>query len=146
MYAFDDRIRRYNDRPAIAAEATFRAGMAYWKQAKKAEYDQGAAASAIATFTDFVTLYPNDPRVKQTQKLMDDLRGEQARGNFEIAKFYENKKKFQGAVIYYNEVLLLDPTSKLANDVALYAVLAHQPSSCCFATTYQCAIGQQDSR
>lgn len=114
--AYELAADRYNDRPAIAAEATFRAGMAYWKQAKKAEYDQGAAASAIATFTDFVTLFPNDPRVKQTQKLMDDLRSEQARGNFEIAKFYENKKKFQGAVIYYNEVLLLDPTSKLAND------------------------------
>lgn len=114
--AYERAADRYSDRPAIASEAIFRAGMAYWKQAQKAEYDQGAAASAIATFTDFVTLFPNDPRVKQTQKLMDDLRAEQARGNFEIARFYERKKKFQGAVIYYNEVLLLDPTSKYAND------------------------------
>jgi outer membrane protein assembly factor BamD (BamD/ComL family) len=114
--AYERAADRYSDRPAIASEAIYRAGMAYWKQAQKAEYDQGAAASAIATFTDFVTLFPNDPRVKQTQKLMDDLRAEQARGSFEIARFYEKNKKLQGAVIYYNEVLLLDPTSEYAND------------------------------
>ena len=43
-------------------------------------------------------------------------RAEQARGSFEIAKFYEKKRKIQGALVYYNEVLLLDPTSKYAND------------------------------
>ena len=100
----------------IAADATFKAGMAHWKQAQKAEYDQSAAGAAIATFSDFVTLFPNDPRVKQAQKIMDDLRAEQARGSYEIAKFYEKRKRIQGALVYYNEVLLLDPTSKYAND------------------------------
>lgn len=114
--AYERAADRYNDRPAIAADATFKAGMAHWKQAQKAEYDQSAAAAAIATFTDFVTLFPGDSRVKQSQKIMDDLRAEQARGSFEIAKFYEKRKKIQGALVYYNEVLLLDPTSKYAND------------------------------
>ncbi len=114
--AYERAADRYNDRPVIAAEATFKAGMAHWKQAQKAEYDQGAAAAAIATFTDFVTLFPGDARVKQAQKIMDDLRAEQARGSFEIAKFYEKRNRVQGALIYYNEVLLLDPTSQYAND------------------------------
>ena len=114
--AYERAADRYNDRPVIAADATFKAGMAHWKQAQKAEYDQSAAAAAIATFSDFVTLFPNDSRVKQAQKIMDDLRAEQARGSFEIAKFYEKRKKIQGALVYYNEVLLLDPTSKYAND------------------------------
>ena len=114
--AYERAADRYNDRPVIAAEATFKAGMAHWKQAQKAEYDQGAAAAAIATFTDFVTLFPGDARVKQAQKIMDDLHAEQARGSFEIAKFYEKRNRVQGALIYYNEVLLLDPTSQYAND------------------------------
>ena len=114
--AYERAADRYNDRPVIAAEATFKAGLAHWKQAQKAEYDQGAAAAAIATFTDFVTLFPGDARVKQAQKIMDDLRAEQARGSFEIAKFYEKRNRVQGALIYYNEVLLLDPTSQYAND------------------------------
>lgn len=112
--AYEVAADRYNDRPAIAAEAVYRAGMSHWQQAQKAEYDQSAAASAIATFTDFMTLYPSDPRVKECQKLIDGLRAEQARGNFEIARFYEKKHKYQGALIYYNEVLLVDATSKHA--------------------------------
>jgi outer membrane protein assembly factor BamD len=114
--AYELAADRYNDRPTIAAEATFRAGMAHWKQAQKAEYDQSAAGAAIATFTDFMTLYPADPRVKQVQKLIDDMRTEQARGNFEIAQFYEKRKRMQGALVYYNEVLLLDPTSRYASE------------------------------
>lgn len=114
--AYERAADRYNDRPVIAADATFKAGQAHWKQAQKAEYDQGAAGAAIATFTDFVTLFPGDARVKQAQKIMDDLRAEQARGSYEIAKFYEKQKRIQGALVYYNEVLLLDPTSKYAND------------------------------
>lgn len=109
--AYEVAAERYNDRPAIAAEAIYRAGMSHWQQAQKAEYDQSAAASAIATFTDFMALYPADPRSKECEKLIDGLRAEQARGSFEIARFYEKKHKYQGALIYYNEVLLVDATS-----------------------------------
>jgi outer membrane protein assembly factor BamD len=114
--AYERAADRYNDRPAVAADASYKAGMAYWKQAQKAEYDQSAAASAIATFTDFMTLFPDDPRGKEAQKLIDGLHSEQARGSFEIARFYEKKHKVQGALVYYNEVLLQDPTSRYANE------------------------------
>src|SRR5512133_376531 len=55
------------------------------------------AGRAIDRFTDFITLYPNDPRVEEAQKLISDLRLEQARGNFETARFYEKKKRWNGA-------------------------------------------------
>ena len=42
------------------------------------------------------------------------MRYEQARGSFEIAKFYEKNRKFDGALIYYDEVLLKDPGSSMA--------------------------------
>jgi enoyl-CoA hydratase/carnithine racemase len=51
----------------IAANALFKAGLAYYKQAKKAEYDQNVAAQAITTFTDFIAIYPNDPRAAQAR-------------------------------------------------------------------------------
>ena len=114
--AYERAADRYSDQPAIAAEATFRAGTAHWKQAQRAEYDQSAAGDAIDSYTDFMTLFPGDPRVKQAQKTIDELRSEQARGNYEIARYYEEQKKIQGALVYYNEVLLLDPTSKLAEE------------------------------
>ena len=114
--AYELAADRYHDRPQVAAEALYRAGLAYNKQAQTAEYDQSTAGQAIATFTDFMTLYPNDARVPQTQKIITSLKSEQARGNFQTAKFYEKYKKWNGALVYYNEVLLRDPNSPFATE------------------------------
>lgn len=107
---------RYFDRPVIAADALYRAGISHYKQAKKAEYDQGAAGKAIAMFTDFITLFPQDKRVADSQQRIGALRQEQARGSFEIARFYEKNRRWAGALVYYNEVLLLDPKSPHAEE------------------------------
>jgi outer membrane protein assembly factor BamD len=109
--AYERAADRYHDREQIASEAIYRAGMAWNKQAKTAEYDQGAAGHAISTFTDFMTLYPEDKRVPEAGNTINALRTEQARGNFEIARFYEKRNKWNGALIYYNEVLVRDPNS-----------------------------------
>lgn len=115
--AYELAADRYNDRTEIAADALFKQGLAYHKQAATAEYDQNTAAQAIAVFTDFMTLYPNDARVPEAQKIISLLRTEQARGSFEIAKYYEHNKKWLGARVYYNEVislLLSEPNSPYA--------------------------------
>jgi outer membrane protein assembly factor BamD len=105
---------RYFDNREVAAEAVFKAGRAYFKQAKKADYDQSVAAQAIATFTDFLTLFPTDPRAGEAQAMIGELKAEQARGNFVTARFYEKKRRWNGALIYYNEVLVTDPNSPYA--------------------------------
>lgn len=112
--AYERAADRYSGQPAIAADALYRAGMAYQKQAKTAGYDQGTAGKAMATLTDFMTLFPNDPRVPKARETIGLLKGEQARGSYDIAKFYEKRNKWSGALVYYNEVLLQDPNSPYA--------------------------------
>jgi outer membrane protein assembly factor BamD len=114
--AYETAADRYHDRPKVAADALYRQGLAYQMQSLTAEYDQSTAGQAIATFTDFIALYPSDPRVAEAQKLISSLKNEQARGNFQTAKFYEKYKKWGGALVYYNEVLLQDPNSLYANE------------------------------
>jgi outer membrane protein assembly factor BamD len=112
--AYETAADRYHDRPQIAADALYREGLAYQKQAQTAEYDQNTAGKAIDTFDYFRTLYPNDPRVPEALKIIADLKREQARGNLEIAKYYEKNKRWKAAGIYYNEVVNLtiaDPNS-----------------------------------
>ncbi|HTL57222.1 MAG TPA: outer membrane protein assembly factor BamD [Candidatus Limnocylindrales bacterium] len=108
--AYESAADRYHDRPTIAAEALYREGVSFHKQAQTAEYDQSTAGQAIATFTDFMTLYPNDSRINDAQKTISSLRHEQARGNLQIAKFYEKYHRWRGAVVYYNEVVALTLT------------------------------------
>jgi len=113
--AYELAADRYHDRGNVAADATYKAGLAYNKQAKTAEYDQGTAGQAISTFTDFITLYPDDARVPDAQKMIAVLKTEQSHGNFKIAQFYEKSKRWKAALIYYNEVLVQDPNSPYAN-------------------------------
>ncbi len=112
--AYERAADRYNDRPTIAAEALFRAGNSYRKQAAAAEYDQSTAGKAIASYTDFMTLYPNDARVPEAQSAIAAMETEQARGNFQIAEYYEKRGKLNGAMVYFNEVLVQDPNSPYA--------------------------------
>ena len=115
--AYEKAADRYHDRQQVAADAVFREGLAYQKQAETAEYDQSTAGQAIATFTDFMTLFPDDPRVPQAEKIITSLKTEQARGNFTIGEYYESKHQWISAKIYYNEVvnlLLADPNSTYA--------------------------------
>lgn len=113
--AYERAADRYHDRPVIAADALYRAGMVYTKQAATAEYDQGSAGQAIAMFTDLMTLFPKDRRIPETTRIIASLKAEQARGNFKIAEFYAKQKKWNGALVYYNEVLLNGPDSSLAS-------------------------------
>jgi len=112
--AYERAADRYHDRDIIAADALVRAAISYQKQARTAEYDQSMAGKAITTFNDFVTYYPDDRRVPAARHAMEELRAEQARGNFEIAKYYESRKRWAGAMVYYNEVLLRDAGSPYA--------------------------------
>lgn len=107
---------KYYDRKGIAAEALYRAGQTYQKQAKKAEYDQSIASQAISTFTDFIGLYPGDVRVTEAQRTIADLKLEQARGALDIAKYYEKKRRRDGALVYYNEVIVKAPNSEFAEE------------------------------
>ncbi|MBX3746201.1 MAG: tetratricopeptide repeat protein [Verrucomicrobiae bacterium] len=103
--AYERAADRYNDQPAIAAEAFHRAGMALLREAREAEYDQSAAGKAIDAFTDFIALFPNDPRVPECRDHIVELYRVRAEGSYRIARYYERKRRLDGAVIYYAEVV-----------------------------------------
>ena len=113
--AYELAADRYNDQKQIASEALYKAALAYNKQARKADYDQSVAGQAIDAFTEFTSLYPDDPRVADAQRIIASLKGVEATGSFRTAQYYEKQKQWSGAVIYYNEVFLKDPTSPLAD-------------------------------
>ncbi len=112
--AYETAADRYHNQPEIAADALYRAGVSWQKQADTAEYDQSAAAQAIAAYSDFMAFYPDDKRVAEVQKSITKLKAEQVQGSFKIAQFYEKGHKWTGAVVYYNDVLRLDANSPLA--------------------------------
>jgi outer membrane protein assembly factor BamD (BamD/ComL family) len=111
--AYERAADRYPNLPQ-GADGLYRTGVAYSKEAKRADYDQTVAGQAIAAFTDFRVVHPEDARVPQAEKAVAVLKVEQARGSFEVARYYESKKRLDGALIYYNDVLLKAPESQYA--------------------------------
>jgi len=112
--AYERAADRYADRDPVASDAMYKTGMAYLKEARTADYDQTVASKAIAAFSDFKTLHPDDERVSDTDRRIEMLRTEQARGAYEIAKFYEKRGKWEAAKIYYNDALNKDRGSPYA--------------------------------
>ena len=115
VQAYELAADRYSEQPTVAVEALYKAALAYNKQAHRAEYDQSVAGQAISAFTDFMALFPNDPRVADAQRLIGQLKAVEAEGNFKVAKYYEKNKQWLGALVYYNEVLIKNPSSPLAS-------------------------------
>lgn len=112
--AYELAADRYHDRPEVAADALYKQAQAFQKQSKKAEYDQTTAGQSMAVYTDFMTLYPDDPRSSEAQQVITELKTEQARGYFQTAKFYEKYHRWEGARIYYNAAVFQDPNSSYA--------------------------------
>lgn len=114
--AYETAADRYHDQPKVAADGLYLAGMAYNKQVDKAEYDQSLAVQAIDTLTDFVVLFPEDERVAEAEDVIAMLRNERAHGSYQVAKFYEKRRRWSGALVYYNEVIVLGPESPYADE------------------------------
>ncbi len=111
--AYERAADRYADQRQVAADATFKAGLAYQKEARTAEYDQSVSGKAIATFTDFIALFEDDPRVPDARRRINSLRAEEARGSFRIAQYYEKGSRWESARIYYNAAYAIDANSAL---------------------------------
>jgi outer membrane protein assembly factor BamD len=112
--AYELAADRYSDQKQLASDALYKAALSYNKQARKADYDQSIAGQAVSAFTDFMALYPDDPRAADSTRIIASLKAEEARGNFRIAQYYEKEKRWDGALVYYNEVLIKDAGSPLA--------------------------------
>ena len=83
------------------------------EQIRKTVAKLGVPAEVVHV-NDFIALFPEDTRVSQARDNIIELRTEQARGSFIVAKFYEKYRRYQSALIYYNEVLIKDPDSPYA--------------------------------
>ena len=114
VHAYEKLLERYPNDP-LAEDAQLQIGLAYYKEAQHAEYDQNAANQSIAALTDFVLRYPSSKKVARAGEIRAELKQDQSRGLFQIAKFYQKRKDYKAAMIYYNEVIEKNPRSAWAN-------------------------------
>ena len=110
--AYKKAYEEYQSDDTVAAEALYKKGTSYENQSKDAEYDQEVTMEAINAYEDMLALYPGTPKAEDASQRIAKMKTEQARGSITIAKFYEKKKKWHGAKVYYDRAIDLAPDSE----------------------------------
>lgn len=106
---YEEVISRYPTDPT-AADAQYQIGYVYLVESRTA-YDKGAATKAQEAFEDFLARYPESEKAAQAQDNLRTLQTRENTGAVNIAKYYDKKKNYKAAVIYYNEVIKEQPGS-----------------------------------
>ncbi|PJA44614.1 MAG: outer membrane protein assembly factor BamD [Verrucomicrobia bacterium CG_4_9_14_3_um_filter_43_20] len=115
--SIDALDRLINDYPKsdLAPDAYLTLGDVYADLVRGPSYDQGYTKEAIATYEDFLILFPNHARVKEVEDKLAHMRDIEARSKLELGDFYyyyRNNPK--AALVYYNETITVEPNSPAA--------------------------------
>lgn len=102
-------LRYPND--AIADDAQYQIGYVRLREYRDGSYDRAAADKAREAFEDFISRYPDSEKVAQARENIQALEGGRVKGNLDVAKFYDKTKQYKAAVIYYNDIIKLQPGS-----------------------------------
>ncbi len=96
----------------VADDALYQIGYVYQSVSKTGEYDQSATEKAQDAFQDFAIRYPESEKLTQANENIGELETRQTESSLAIAKFYEKRKNYRAAAIYYRLATDENPESK----------------------------------
>ncbi len=82
-------------------DARYSLAKCYYETSSPPEYDQSKSELAIEAIDDFLRNHSEDSRCDELKSLRAELREKIAEQKFVIAQFYERKREFNSARIYY---------------------------------------------
>ncbi|MFV0417019.1 MAG: outer membrane protein assembly factor BamD [Chthoniobacterales bacterium] len=74
--------------------------------------DLSALRLAQHTFEDFLYQFPNSEKAPQAEANLKLIHSREAGDLLNIARFYDHKKEFRAAAIYYNDIIRREPNSE----------------------------------
>jgi outer membrane protein assembly factor BamD len=98
-------------------EAEYLAAYAEYKQSPSYQLDQESTAKGIDGFQSFVNNFPESARVKDCNKLIDELRKKLERKSFEEGELYYNIGHYQAAIQVYENLLKDFPETSDAEQI-----------------------------
>lgn len=98
-------------------DASFGLAMCHYKAALPPAYDQTQSELAIEAIDDFATRYPTDARVEDLKQKREEMRESIAMQQLETARFYERRREFPSAKLYY-EMLALEYADTTSGAIA----------------------------
>ena len=107
VVAYREVTQKYSS-DSLAVDAQYQVGYVYLMQSRESN-DPGDISRARDAFEDFIARYPNSEKISQAKDDLKSLSQHDARSVLDVAKYYDKKKNYKSAVIYYNQVLKEKP-------------------------------------
>lgn len=101
---FEKVINDYPDSEWTKA-AKYQIAMTDAQRSTGAGYDQKVTQAAIEEFNEFVEDYPDAELSLEAKQQIRDLREKEAENSYKVAQFYEKRKNYKAAKIYYQAVV-----------------------------------------
>ncbi len=114
-------VQLYRRDPRVT-EAEYEMAMTYYDRSPAYQLDQTDTKRAIEQFQLFIDRYPNDSRVAEATRRIDELREKLARKRHASAMLYERRGLYEAAALEFESVFDDFPGSALADDALLGAM------------------------
>lgn len=108
--AYQAVIDKFPNEP-VAADAQYQIGYLWYSAARAGTKDPNAVKRAKIGFQDFLFRYPHSEKAPQARENLARLENKATSDSLGIAKFYDHRKNYRAAVIYYNDVIRQQPGS-----------------------------------
>lgn len=105
---------------SLREEAEFMAAYSDYQMSPIFRLDQTYTGKAIDEFQTFVNTYPNSERVKECNRLIDEMRLKLEKKVFEEGKLYFDLKQYQAATVTFENLLKDFPETNNAEQVRYY--------------------------
>ncbi len=105
---------------SMREEADFMAAFSNYQMSPIFRLDQTYTEKAIDEFQTFVNTYPNSERVKECNRLIDEMRLKLERKAFEEGKLYFDLKQYHAATVTFENLLKDFPETNNAEQVRYY--------------------------
>lgn len=106
-------------------EAAFTSAYCNYLDSPRSSLDQTSTYTALKELQNYIDLYPNDSKVEEATKLMDDLRDKLEVKDYNIAKLYYNMDSYQAAITSFENLLDDYPDTDYQEDILYYITKAY---------------------
>jgi len=104
-------------RSSVADDALYQVAYIYMRTGMSGRSeDLSALILAKQTFEDFLLEYPDSEKAAQARENLKNIGEREATDIMNIARYYDWKKDYKAAAIYYNDVIRREPNTTLAEE------------------------------
>ncbi len=117
VQAFEQVISKYPN-SALVDDARFQIAQASLKGTFKPGYDQSPTDIALRELDTFLREYPSSELRETAEQRLKEFKERRAQHEYQVAQFYERRRRIESAVLYYQGIVDRFPETALAPQAA----------------------------